>query len=183
METLFDVADTPAEGVCGYTSRSHREKYTKTDLKSDIFDMVDALRAPIITYPSPWSAIIPEGVIQAIPTARLIACMEGEEFATIPECVAYIMPACLSFPLNYMWAQIYLYVSTAYMRDFRNIEVPDDIRVDELDDFSLSSLNKLRHWIYTRRRQHLKEVRKSISNELSGDGAVIQVKPQQLELF
>lgn len=149
-------------------------KHTKTDVKRGVFDIVDALQAPIISYPSPWNADMPERVLQDIPAGRLVALAKGEQLATIPECVAYIMPACLEFPLNSDWAEIFLYVCTMYLKDFRHMEVPNDIKVDELDDHRTSMLNKLRRFLYDRRRKHLKEVRKSINDKLSRDSRVIQ---------
>lgn len=171
MNTLFELSKKPV----------------KDNVSNFAFDVTDALSAPIVSFPSPWNADIPKEVINNIPIARMCALMQGEQFATIPECVAYIMPACLEFPLNHMWAQIYLHVSTLYVRNFRKQEVPDDIRVEELtDNYHKRLLLDLRRWIYERRRKHLKLRIKTQDKQAKTQvvsAAIIQEKPLQLELF
>ena len=146
-----------------------------------VFDMLDALSAPVITYPSSWNTDIPRKVIETILPQRIISLMNREYLATIPECVTYIMPASLAFPLNNDWTQIYLYVCTQYVKQTEG-NVPQDIEVNELDAYQISLLNDLRYFIYRKRREYLKSklrLEKVEQNIVS----IISEKPSQLELF
>lgn len=69
---------------------------------------------------------------------------------TDAEALAYLMPASLETPMDRDWADIYLYVSTKVC-DESGMEVPKDIRVEELSDYLMHKLNHLKAWIYQKR--------------------------------
>lgn len=122
------------------------------------FDLQDVMSSPIITWPSPWQSLIPHHVKENITLARMAALIKGEEIATIPEVVAYIMPRSSDAPLSRDWSNIYLFVSRTYMITYRgtNPEVLD-FAPAEIDDYERGLLIRLRRWIYVRRRKALKE--------------------------
>jgi hypothetical protein len=70
--------------------------------------------------------------------------------ATDIEALAYMYPATMEFPLNHEWAQIYFYLTTKCM-DAAGKKIPDDLRCDNLDDYLMSQLCNLKHWIYKKR--------------------------------
>lgn len=133
------------------------EKFPK-ETRDAAFDLTDALQSPIITWPSPWQADIPAQVLEIIPIARMAALIEGQEMATLPEVVAYMMPRTMESPLDRDWANIYLYVAREYMVTYRKADPSSmDFAPAELDDYETDLLTRLRVWIYQKRRGYLKE--------------------------
>ena len=133
----------------------------KTEQKSDrwISDIVGALADPIIVFPEGWGDILPEWLKTAITLQRLVMNMKahkGEEMTgTDAEACAYLMTASLTQPMDHDWAQIYLYVASKVYKGWRSkdsgVEVPEDIRVDSLDDGQVRDLNRLKEWLYRQR--------------------------------
>lgn len=122
------------------------------------FDLQDVLSSPIITWPSPWQELIPCHVKENITLARMAALLKGEEIATIPEVVAYIMPRSSDAPMSREWSNIYLFVSRSYMITYRGTNPEElDFAQAEIDDYEQRLLISLRRWIYVRRRKALKE--------------------------
>jgi len=48
-------------------------------------------------------------------------------------------------------ARIYLYIANKTYSRWRKNEVPDDIRVESLNDYQLEELNRLKGWLYQQR--------------------------------
>ena len=70
---------------------------------------------------------------------------------TDAEACAYLNTASLTVPMDNDWSQIYLYVaSKTYSRWSKN-KMPDDIRVDSLNNQQMADLNRLKEWLYRRR--------------------------------
>ena len=69
-----------------------------------------------------------------------------EPTGTDAEALAYLMPASLEAPMGRDWTQIYLYVSTKVCLSAGK-EVPEDIRVEELSDYLMHELDRLKAWI------------------------------------
>ena len=132
---------------------------TKT-IEKDISDLAGIFTDPIISFPSSWNQDIPQWVKNQITFERLIMEMKGhkgeEKTGTDAEALAYIMPASLEFPLRSEWTRIYLYVSTKVCKSAGK-QVPEDIRVESLDDYHMSELNRLKAWIYQKRTQARQE--------------------------
>ena len=51
------------------------------------------------------------------------------------------------------WSQIYLYVASKTYARNKDKQVPEDIRVESLNDYQMSELNKLKEWLYRKRTQ------------------------------
>lgn len=128
--------------------------------KQFVFDMMDILTAPIITFPSSWSDSLPKQLLQDIKTARIMAALKKEEIATLPEVVAYMMPATYESPMRYEWANVYLWACAQYMETFRKKDVSELAPV-ELDSYEQQLLAQLRNWIYRKRREYMKKLVRS----------------------
>jgi len=125
----------------------------KQDVKW-ISDLVGAMTDPIIAWPSPWMADIPDRLKERVPIERLIMCMRvnhGElPTATDVEALIYMFPRMLEAPLNRDWVDIYMYLGTKVCSAMEQ-EIPKDIRRDTLDDQQMRDLNQLKSWIYEKR--------------------------------
>ena len=123
-------------------------------MEKGISDMVGVFTDPIIAYPGGWMDTIPEKVKQQITIERLVMCMRaarGEEpTGTDAEALAYMYPASLEFPMDHDWSQIYLYLGTKVMSG-AGTKMPEDIRVESLNDDQMRDLNRLKAWIYKKR--------------------------------
>ena len=124
-------------------------------IEKGISDIVGVFTDPIISFPSPWNQDIPDWVKGAITLERLVMNMKvlkGEEpTGTDAEALAYLMPAAMEAPLGHDWTKIYLYVAGKVMARHRQVEVPDDIKVETLSDEQMQDLNRLKAWIYKKR--------------------------------
>ena len=127
------------------------------EIEKGISEIVGVFTDPIIVYPGGWKDDIPDWLKGAITLERLIMNMralKGEEMTgTDAEALAYIMPASFEFPLGHDWTQIYLYLASKVMAQHRQVEIPDDIKVDALSDEQMKDLNRLKIWIYQKRCQ------------------------------
>ena len=130
-----------------------------------IDDLVGTLTDPIIVYPGGWGDSLPEWLKNAITLERLTENMKttkGElPTGTDAEACAYLNTASLTMPMDYDWSQIYLYVAGKTYTRWRKSEMPDDIRVDSLNDQQTSDLNRLKEWLYHRRTTARQEVERT----------------------
>lgn len=127
-----------------------------------ISEAIGCLTDPIVVYPGGWGDTLPPWIKEAIQTDRLIENIrmlkEGEPTATDAEACAYLYTACLNFPFDDDWTQIYLYVTRqVMMRHRRGVEVPQDIRVDKLTDQQRHDLRRLKDFIYRKRVEDRQE--------------------------
>jgi hypothetical protein len=118
-------------------------------------DLVGTLTDPIIVYPGGWGDTLPEWLKNAIVLERLTENMKETKGAqptgTDAEACAYLNTASLTVPMDNDWSQIYLYVAGKSYRRWHKSELPDDIRVDSLNNEQLSDLNRLKEWLYRQR--------------------------------
>ena len=123
-------------------------------LEKGISDIVGVFTDPIIVYPSGWEDTMPDWIKSRITLDRLLMNMKalkGEEMTgTDSEALAYMYPASLAFPLDHDWTQIYLYLASKVC-PLEGKEVPEDIKVDELNRNQMDDLNRLKAWIYQKR--------------------------------
>jgi len=82
--------------------------------------------------------------------------LKGEEMpGTDAEACAYLNTASLTQPMDHDWAQIYLYIATKVYEKWRTKEsgvtMPEDIRVESLNDDQMIDLNRLKAWLYQKR--------------------------------
>jgi len=124
-----------------------------------------------------WAKDIPEWLLEAVKSERLILGLAGLINPNCPkvgdaEVIIYLMTASLRQPLSPEHTNIYLFLTTKIMKN-RDIEVPEDIRKEELSEWEKRGLEELRSMIYTKRGgdiQHplleaMKEVKKEIDKE------------------
>ncbi len=128
---------------------------TSQTLEKGISDIVGVFTDPIIVYPSGWEDTMPDWIKPAITLERLamnVRALKGEEMTgTDAEALAYMYPASLAFPLDHDWTQIYLYLASKVVQYHKQTEVPEDIRVEKLNDDQMRDLNRLKAWIYDKR--------------------------------
>ena len=128
-------------------------------IEKGISDVVGALTDPIIVYPGGWGETLPEWLKNTITLERLVENMRSQEgdgpTGTDAEACAYLYTAGLTAPMDSDWSKIYLYVATKTYEKWRTKDsgatMPADIRVDELSDYQISHLKRLRRWIYDQR--------------------------------
>ncbi len=101
---------------------------------------------------------MPDWIKPAITIERLVMNMralKGEEpTGTDAEALAYIYPASLAHPLGHDWTQIYLYLASKVIPYHKKgTEVPEDIKVESLNDDQMRDLNRLKAWIYKTQRE------------------------------
>ena len=97
---------------------------------------------------SRWGDTLPEWLKNTIPLERLamnMRALKGEEMTgTDTEACAYLYTVSLTQPLDNDWAQIYLLLSTQVVRRNRKTEIPQDIAVEELSDYHMGELRRLK---------------------------------------
>ena len=130
---------------------------TTKQLEKGISDIVGALTDPILVFPGGWGDSLPEWLKNAITLERLLMNMKalkGEEMTgTDAEACAYLNTVSLTQPMDHDWTQIYLYIANKVYKTHRQGEVPEDIRVETLDDEQMRDLNRLKAWLYKKRTE------------------------------
>jgi len=132
---------------------------TEKETERGISDIVGALSDPIIVFPGDWGDTLPDWLKNAITLERLamnMRAINGEEMTgTDAEACAYLYTASLTQPMDRDWTQIYLYVAGKAYKQWRTknsgAEMPEDIRVESLNDDQMRDLNRLKAWLYQRR--------------------------------
>jgi len=131
----------------------------KPTVEKGISEIVGCLSDPIIVFPGGWGDTLPEWLKTSITLERLamnMKALKGEEMTgTDAEACAYLNTASLTQPMDHDWAQIYLYIATKVYEKWRTKEsgvtMPDDIRVESLNDDQMRDLNRLKAWLYQKR--------------------------------
>ncbi len=145
-----------------------------------IDDLVGAICDPIIVWPSPWQADIPDRLLEQVKIERLlmnIKAAHGERMtATDAEALAYMFPRTLEAPVGHDWTEIYMYLGTKVFSAV-NGNFPEDIRRDKLTDYQIRMLNDLKNFIYHKRLQARKERARARRHEEKAE----EEKPQTTE--
>ncbi|GAI34593.1 unnamed protein product, partial [marine sediment metagenome] len=123
----------------------------KPTIEKGISEIVGALTDPIIVFPGGWGDSLPDWLKTSITLERLVMNMralKGEQpTGTDAEACAYLNTASLTQPMDHDWAQIYLYIAGKTYEGWRTKEsgatMPEDIRVDKLNDEQMRDLNRL----------------------------------------
>lgn len=127
-------------------------------IDKQIDELVGALTDPIIVWPSPWKDTLPEWIKPAITMERLtenMKALKGEApTATDAEVLAYMYPLSLEHPLDSDWTQIYLYIAGKVIPRHKQTELPEDIKVESLNNYQMRQLKELKDWIYERRLKY-----------------------------
>jgi hypothetical protein len=130
--------------------------------KDYVFDIVDALSAPVLVFSTLWSDIIPKRLFEILPLARMKALMQGEQLATYAECVIYIYPRTLEAPMTSEWVDIYTHISCKTLEEWFGEDHWNEVKAPrELSQWLLSQLGDLRCHLYNKRREILKTRLKS----------------------
>ena len=124
---------------------------------SYVFDLVDALSAPILTFSYQWSDLIPKRILDIVQIERMKTLMQREQWATLAECVNYMYTRTMQAPMDSEWTDIYTHVSCKTLEECFGEDHWKDIQAPrKLSDWLLSKLNGLRRHIYNKRRDILK---------------------------
>jgi len=129
-------------------------------MEKGISDIVGVFTDPILVFPGGWGDSLPEWIKPAITMERLMENMKalkGEEMTgTDAEACAYLYTVSLTQSMDHDWTQIYLYIAGKVYERHRTKEsgvtMPADIAVDKLDDGQMRDLNRLKAWIYEKRK-------------------------------
>jgi len=124
-----------------------------------ISEIVGVFCDPIIVFPGGWGDSLPEWLKTSITLERLIEnvkSIKGEEMTgTDAEACAYLYTASLTQPMDHDWGQIYLFIAGKVYEKQRTpssgVKMPEDIRVDKLNEEQMRDLNRLKEWIYRKR--------------------------------
>ena len=134
------------------------------DLDSQVDELVGTFFDPIIVMPGGWGDTLPDWIKSQITLERLaqnMKTLKGEKLtATDAEACAYLYTASLEAPMDDDWTRIYLYVAGRVASRGRDTKIPDDIRVDSLNDYQIRLLRDLKDWIYGRRLKARQERQK-----------------------
>jgi len=128
-------------------------------IEKGISDIVGVFTDPIIVFPGGWGDSLPGWLKTTITLERLagnMKALKGEEMTgTDAEACAYLYTASLTQPPSHDWTQIYLYIATKVYEKWRTkdsgVTMPDDIRVESLNDEQMRDLNRLKEWLYQKR--------------------------------
>ncbi|MBA7648474.1 hypothetical protein ES703_56260 [subsurface metagenome] len=128
-------------------------------IEKGISDLVGVFTDPILVFPGGWGDTLPDWLKSTITLERLemnMRALKGEEMTgTDAEACAYLNTASLTQPMDHDWTQIYLYIATKVYEKWRTVEsgvtMPEDIRVESINDDQTRDLNRLKAWLYHKR--------------------------------
>ena len=129
-------------------------------MEKGISDIVGVFTDPILVFPGGWGDTLPDWLKSTITLERLVMNMrelKGElPTGTDAEACAYLMTASLTFPFDHEWTKLYLYIAgktyTRWRTKESGVEMPEDIRVESLNDEQMRDLDRLKAWIYEKRK-------------------------------
>ena len=130
-------------------------------IEKGISDIVGVFTDPILVFPGGWGDSLPDWLKSTITLERLemnMKAFKGQEMTgTDAEACAYLYTAALTQPMDHDWGQIYLYIANKVYSQWRQkesgAEMPEDIRVESLNDEQMRDLNRLKEWLYRKRTQ------------------------------
>jgi len=132
---------------------------TKREEERWIDELVGALHDPVIVYPSPWTADLPDWIMTQVHLERLIMNIKVNHEGGVPvgdtEVLAYMFSRTMDSPMPEQWNRIYTFVFNQAM-NFKRVAVPEDLKSEKLTDYDMQALKHLKHWIYERRVKHRK---------------------------
>jgi hypothetical protein len=154
---------------------------------SMISDLVGTFTDPIVVFPGGWEDTLPNWIKTQITLERLVENMKeahGEQpTGTDAEATAYLYTASLTAPMSEDWTKIYLHVAgKTYARANRGREVPEDIKVESLNEEQMADLNRLKEWIYNQRTRARQE-RERAERRQKKEEIAARMKAAQPALF
>ncbi|WP_127127986.1 hypothetical protein [Pseudoflavitalea rhizosphaerae] len=124
-----------------------------------VFDIMDALTAPILTFSPSWADTIPKRLLELVPLERMARILKKEEYATDVECVIYIYTRTLEAPMTSEWTDIFTHLSCKVCQHWFNENHWTEVKAPkELSKWLTSKLNDLRRFIFTKRREIVKQI-------------------------
>jgi len=158
----------------------------KPTVEKGISEIVGCLSDPIIVFPGGWGDTLPEWLKTSITLERLamnMKALKGEEMTgTDAEACAYLNTASLTQPMDHDWTQIYLYIAGKTYTRWKKTEMPEDIRVESLNDDQMRDLNRLKAWLY-HKRTTVRLDRQRAEMRQRGEEEVAKRKAEQPALF
>jgi len=159
-------------------------------VENGISDIVGCLTDPIIVFPGGWGDTLPDWLKTAITMERLIENMkvhkEEQMTGTDAEACAYLMTVSLTQSMDSDWSEIYLYVAGKVYEKHRTKEsgatMPEEIRVDQLSDYQMQHLDRLKDWIY-RQRVKVRQERDRAERSERKEAEVAEKEAPQPALF
>ena len=155
-------------------------------IEKGISEIVGCLSDPIIVFPGGWGDTLPEWLKTSITLERLamnMKALKGEEMTgTDAEACAYLNTASLTQPMDHDWTQIYLYIAGKTYTRWKKTEMPEDIRVESLNDDQMRDLNRLKAWLY-HKRTTVRLDRQRAEMRQRGEEEVAKRKAEQPALF
>jgi hypothetical protein len=176
--------DTVIVNICHLLVYQTMKNPTKSLLNDQVFNLMDALRSPVLTQSVSWSDCIPERLLNIIPMARLASLYKHDEFATDSECVAFIMTASMEAPLTSEWVDIYTHLSCKVCEHYWQEDHWKTVMAPKvLSDYDNNYLLKpLRRFIYEKRRKILKErMKEELKRPVQPEEMKNPLKPQLVE--
>lgn len=135
-----------------------QQKTTQRSQDNFVFDLVDVLQAPVLTFSMSWADTIPQRLLDILPIARMIALKQNEQLATYAEVAIYIYTRTLEAPMDSEWVDIYTHVSCTTLQQYFNEDHWQEVMAPAtLSDWLQSKLRDLRRHIYDKRREILKK--------------------------
>ncbi|MDD5500584.1 MAG: hypothetical protein PHH57_02730 [Candidatus Omnitrophica bacterium] len=138
------------------TEEAGNQKPKLRNPEEEISEVVGTITDPIIAWPSPWMADIPEKVKEQIPIQRMIMYimyLNGKiprPTGTDAEALAYMFPRTMEAPIDRDWVDIYVYLGNQLAKA-TGTEFPDDMKMEILPEYLQKKLDHLKHWIYEKR--------------------------------
>jgi hypothetical protein len=130
-----------------------------SQVDQEIFNLMDALRSPVLTHTTSWADCIPKRLLDIITTSRMASLILHEELATYPEVTAFMMTRVMEAPMPSEWVEIYLHCSCQVCEQYWQKSHWEELQAKKvLGEYETKQfLLPLRRWIYERRRKALKE--------------------------
>ncbi|MDF2190495.1 hypothetical protein [Paraflavitalea sp. CAU 1676] len=135
---------------------SSNSKYTSRN-KDFVFDIMDAISSPILTFSMLWADLIPNRLFNQVITARMISLMKSEELASYVECSIYLYTRSHESPMDNDWTDIYTHVCCQTLEQWFGEDHWDIVKAPRrLSEWQESKLKRLRQHIYKKRRELMK---------------------------
>lgn len=133
------------------------DKSNGQTIASYIFDILDAVSAPILTFSHWWADTIPHRMLQNIPLARILALRNRQHLATEEECAVYIYTRTLDAPMDQDWTEIYCHLCCKVLQKwFHEDHWKEMAAPSQLTELQIGKLHRLRNHLYQKRREILK---------------------------
>jgi hypothetical protein len=154
------------------------------EVDAQVFNILDALQSPIITFTTLWADCIPKRILDVIPMARMKSLALQEELASIPEVAIYLITRSLESPMDTEWVNIYTWAGCMVCEEYFNEDHWKEVTYSKtLGSDEQRYLKDLRRFIYEKRRKALRDRLKSESSlqSLNSKQAIEELPKQPLK--